>query len=445
MILKFYQTSFILLILFINSIYISADDNLDLYEFRSESYKSAAEAVIITFEGKTYNLKDKKSFIDFVRTFSKYSFLHKKFISFYERTISDIRKMLDTRENVSNQDLYKQLFHIFSSKSKYGNHLAEIETNFDKLISEKLKLLEEIERLHNESFNPKFQELLFLITDYLQFHQYRDIHQYCDEFQTDSKIEKANIYYLQASVYFLTFNFEDSETLIKLALTNEPENTFFLKFYGYLLNDIGEIDKAIEYNKKALEIDLKKENADPKISASNYNNIGASYYKQKKYVIAIEYYQKALEISRLDADEGNPSTARYYNDVALAYDKNKDFKQAIENYQKAIEIDTRTVGEENIITATNYNNIGSAYFNLQDFKKAIEYFEKAIEIDLKTVGKNNRNTASHYGNLGFAYLKNNDKDNAEKNFKNVIKISKKLKIFDWVSFFEQKVVQIQNN
>ena len=436
------NNSSILLILFIISLSISSDDNIDLYEYRSDNFESTTEAVIITFEGKTYNLKDEKSFNDFAKTFSKYSFLNKKFITFYERTISDIRKMLETRTDVSNQDLYRQLIHLFGSKNKYKNHLAEIETNFEKLISEKMKLQEELKRLYNESSNPEFQELLLLITDFLSFHQYWDIHRYCDEFKTNSKTEKADIYYVQASVNFLTFSYEGAETLIQLALKNDPENTFYLKFYGYLLNDLGEIDKAIEYNKKALEIDLKKENTDPKITASNYNNIGASYYKQKKYEDAIEYYRQALEISQKVSDKNDHATARYYNDLALAYDKNKDFKAAIKNYLKAIEIDIQTVGEENIITATNYNNIGSAYFNLQDFEKAIEFFEKAIEIDLKTVGKNNRNTASHYGNLGFAYLKLNDKDNAEKNFKNVIKISKKLKINDWVAFFERKIEEI---
>jgi len=443
MILRINQISLIFFILLINITSISAEDNLNLYEYRSKDFESTTEAVIITFEGKTYNLKDKRSFNDFAKTFTKYSFLNKKFITFYERTVSDIKKMLETRTDILNQDLYRQLIHLFSSKSKYKNHLSEIETNFEKLISEKWKLQEEIKRLHNESSNPEFRELLLLIIDFLKFHQYFDIHKYCDEFQTDSKTEKADIYYLQASINFLTFNFEESETLIELALKNEPENTFYLKFYGYLLNDLGEIDKAIEYNKKALEIDLKKENTDPKITASNYNNIGASYYKQEKYEDAVKYYRKALEISLQVSNENEPATARYYNDLALAYDKNKDFEEAIENYQKAIEIDSRTVGEENIITATNYNNVGSAYFNLQDFDKAIEYFEKAIEIDLKTVGKNNRNTASHYGNLGFAYLKNNDKANAEKNFKNVIKISKKLKIHDWVNYFEKKIEQIK--
>ena len=436
------KSRFLLLIILIN-IQIFCVDIGELQEIKSSDLSDITiNSVLVRFINKKYNLDDDDSFKDFSKKIREFPKIQKKLTEYFEKDLKQLQNFIKIRKFEDNIHLFRQIDFLFNSSSKSKDQINDLNRKLDKLISERKKLKEELRRIMGNHSNEEFFEILSTVLGYLQYCQYKEIFDFLEEKNITVEQEKADIYYVLAEIHFHVFDHENSQLYIDKALAIQPENIFYLKFYAYLLNDLGEAEKSIEINSRVLEIE-KRTSGNELSEAANYSSIGASYYKNKEYDKAIENYQKALEISERSLAENDPNIARNYNDLALAYDKKKDFDKAIEFYQRAIYIDLQTVGENNIIVATNYNNLGTAFFNKKYYNKAIENFENAIAIDLKTVGKNDRNTASHYGNLGFAYLKNNDKKNALKSFQKVVDISKKLKIDDWVSYFEKKIAQIK--
>jgi tetratricopeptide (TPR) repeat protein len=122
---------------------------------------------------------------------------------------------------------------------------------------------------------------------------------------------------------------------------------------GNIHKDQGNLDKAIEYYSKALEISIELDNKQH--IAGCYNNIGAVYADQGKAIKnntdrienlekAIEYYKKALEVSESLKDKRlismchkNLGSAFYEKGKCTEVLKNKKilFDQAIENFNKS--------------------------------------------------------------------------------------------------------------
>ena len=433
---------FVLFFFTINFLLLSVEIG-DLQIIKSSAVENiSANTTIIDFAGEKYNLLDEKSLSEFCEAVDGYSSLSEKFQKYFGKDWVEFKYFVSNRSFTENTALFRQLHYLFNETNS-DNQISEIEKKLDKVISEKAKFAEEIKRLCEISSDKDFNTLTKTAEKLLMEDKYFEMKNLLKTFREKKESEKAEIDYLLSELSFITFDFENTRQFILSALDKKPNDIYFLKFYAYFLNDIGDAEKSIEIGKQILELEKNDKSAPDVNLSANYSSIGASFYKKGDYDKAIEYYQKALDITLKTLGENDPNTARNYNDLALAYDKKGDFDQAIFNYSKAIEIDLKTIGEKNVIVATNYNNLGSVYFKTGQFEKAIEYFGKAIEIDLKTVGKNNKNTASHYGNLGFVYLKKGDRKEASKCFKKVVNISRKLNIDKWVSFFEKKIEQIK--
>jgi tetratricopeptide (TPR) repeat protein len=65
--------------------------------------------------------------------------------------------------------------------------------------------------------------------------------------------------------------------------------------------------------------------------AEAYNNLGVSFYGNKKYSKAISKYQKAIEL--------RPDSASFYSNMGAAYFSLKDFQRSAYAYARALELD----------------------------------------------------------------------------------------------------------
>ncbi len=59
---------------------------------------------------------------------------------------------------------------------------------------------------------------------------------------------------------------------------------------------MGNYSKALEYYKRALNIDIKTLGEDHSSTAVTYNNIGTANSKMGNYSKALEYYERTLNI-----------------------------------------------------------------------------------------------------------------------------------------------------
>ena len=184
----------------------------------------------------------------------------------------------------------------------------------------------------------------------------------------------------------------------------------------------GDVERAIDYYNKALEIDPRHAKAynnrgvawkfkgdieravadyneameiDPLLAAA-YNNRGIIYGVQGNYPRAIAYYNKALGLDVYNAD--------FYNNRGVARELKGDVDDAIDNYNMALKIDSDH--------AYAYNNRGVAFRIKGIYDRAIEDYTIAIEL--------NPGYADAYYNRGIAWHAKGDMRQARADIKKAL-------------------------
>lgn len=117
-------------------------------------------------------------------------------------------------------------------------------------------------------------------------------------------------------------DFQKALALLTEANAKDARNPEILFKQGYILQQIGEDDKAIDSYKEALELDANNEYI--------HNSLASVYRKNSEFASAKLHLHASLEI-----DGNNPVT--YYNFGNLLVDMHKN-EEAIEMYKKAVEL-----------------------------------------------------------------------------------------------------------
>jgi len=209
---------------------------------------------------------------------------------------------------------------------------------------------------------------------------------------------------------------------------------------GYLIKNLGDFNKSLEYNYKALK--LAKEIGNKQSIAATLNEIGVAHYYQGDYPKALEFYRKSLKIreeigNKKDVAislnnigviyyfQGNISqTLKYYlkalkvneeinyiegiasslGNIGLIYENQGDIHKALEYYQKSLKLEEEIGNKSGI--ATCLLQIGVIYDNQADVTKALEFYHKSLKIN-EEIG-NKKQIATVLNNIGYVYGNNND-------------------------------------
>lgn len=334
-------------------------------------------------------------------------------------------------------DDYEALFHRASEKSEMGDYEGAIE---DYTESIKLKPLASsyfyrgndkeniddvagalIDYRRAVEIDPSFQvayyflgRALYINSDYYgalsAFEKYSDL---IDDFEAN--------YYDLYSTYFAAISYKEkgyferaiegfdilfSETFdIEATADEEYIDQIYLQA-GYLYEDVDSLDIALNYYKKAVELNQN--------SALNVEKVGDIYLKKEDYDTAIEYYEKALEL--------NIDKASVYQYRAYAYEGKNDVFSAIFDMNEAIKLDPEYgfyyyergrfkkilnqndycedwalayengydsrenlieecgFVEEDFYSAEDFFNTANIYYDEGEYEKSLTYFEKAREL-----------------------------------------------------------------
>lgn len=199
------------------------------------------------------------------------------------------------------------------------------------------------------------------------------------------------------------------------------ENELALEYYDKAIEDYSDDDElyyrkakllkkmklykeAIETYLKGIEVHKQQEETKINILEDFYDEISSAYKSMEEYDRAIEWSKKALEI--------NPDSKYAYENMGRIYDDLKDYETAIKYYKLQVGVDKekginylliaaayKELGNKekaklNYLTALSkfhkveektpfeYSNIGSCYNGLENTSKAIEYLEMAINSEL---------------------------------------------------------------
>lgn len=143
---------------------------------------------------------------------------------------------------------------------------------------------------------------------------------------------------------------------------------------GSSFKDLNQLDKALYYHKKAL--DIRKEEKDSLMIASSLNNIGNVYRHKKNYDTALYYYLDALAIKERTADE--ITVARTIDNIAELYFEQQEYDKASLYFEQALAIRERDTDLDGYLTTTH--RLCRLYLQTGEFSKAKPLAIKARSI-----------------------------------------------------------------
>ena len=214
-------------------------------------------------------------------------------------------------------------------------------------------------------------------------------------------------------VYSSEFKRDSVAYMLELrAAANRKNVDWQLDAAKYVLDFLGDYDRALDICEPTLEYCKEHYGELHKKTAALYNNIGLVYDHKGEYDNALEYYNKAREIFEKVLDPQHPSLAATYNNIGVVYDHKGEYDNALEYYNKARDIREKVLDPQHPDLATTYSNIGGVYKNKGEYDNALEYLNKAREIMEKVLDPLHPNLASLYNNIGVAYDSKGEYDNA---------------------------------
>lgn len=143
---------------------------------------------------------------------------------------------------------------------------------------------------------------------------------------------------------------------------------------GAIFDRVSNVNKAIQYYRKALRIAVNR--SDEKLKAKCHACMGDSCDRLGAFDRALEYHRKSLRIVRKLKDK--QGEIRCYSGMGNVYHGLGDFNKSINYHEEALRIATAIDNSQEVSKC--YSNLGNAYQNLGNFSKAIENLRRALEI-----------------------------------------------------------------
>jgi len=276
---------------------------------------------------------------------------------------TEVKQLVEKGELIEQQKLKEKEIEKLKKRLDYAQSIDDPE----RRAAEMNKIKKLIDDVHSD-------EIKLLIE---QGNQLADLKKYDDAFEFYERALKVNDIMEEPDV--------KNKDLIKSSYKIELINRAKLEIKSK------NFDKAIEYSRRALDLD--------EIFIEAHYHIGLAYYKKKKYDAAIENFQKAVNF--------NEKHVNSWNSMGLAYEAKEDYDNALVKLNKAVEIDSSfadgwynlgnvyKLRKEYDNAISNYTKatglepefakawffMGCAYFDKKDYNNAIQYLEKAIKME----------------------------------------------------------------
>lgn len=231
---------------------------------------------------------------------------------------------------------------------------------------------------------------------------------------------------VESQLYLSTFHridrkFEEAESYIDKASdivlnelgSNHRKLVDVYVQYAYLYEDQSELDKALEWSRRAAE--LAMEHPEFRIPASQaFTSRGYIEDSRGNYQNAINYYLTALEILSEEEEsfELHRALSITHNNTGITYRKLGMYDDAMHHYQMALDSAIKAYGESHAEIGIIYNGIGTFYYSIGDLGTASEYFRQSVSTFREAEGENSNRLAILYNNLGLIHIQMDDYENA---------------------------------
>jgi len=198
-------------------------------------------------------------------------------------------------------------------------------------------------------------------------------------------------YFNIAGSYFDLNQYESSLAVLDTALQIEKKynnNPLIIsKIYIRMANSTLDRLERFELEKKALKLALTVDNGMNDAVYSLYNNLGVSHVNFGNLEQALNYYLKSIEIKTKLNPLAKSDLYSNYSNLSSLYAKMKDFKLSLEYMEKAIDNIIQFRGDDSPILIGQYNKLGKSFYNLNEFVKAEYYIQKSMDLCEKHYSK----------------------------------------------------------
>jgi len=214
----------------------------------------------------------------------------------------------------------------------------------------------------------------------------------------------STIYYAMGQLEkALEFQLKALDIREQVLAKNHPDLATSYNNVSLIYQDMGQLEKALEFQLKALEIREKVLAKNHPSLATSYNNVSLIYQDMGQLEKALEFQLKALEIREKVLAKNHPSLATSYNNVSMIYKAMGQLEKALEFQLKTIDIKEKVLAKNHPSLATSYNNVSMIYKDMGQLEKALEFQLKALDISEKVLAKNHPSLATSYNNLSLIY------------------------------------------
>jgi len=190
--------------------------------------------------------------------------------------------------------------------------------------------------------------------------------------------------------------------------------------------DLGQLEKAMTFQLKAIEIREKVLDKNHPDLAVSYNNLSLIYQDTGQLEQALAFQKKALKIAENTLDKNHPSLATSYNNLSAIYKALGQLEQALEFQLKTSKIFETVLDKNHPDLATAYNNLSAIYQDLGQLEQALEFQLKTLKIFETVLDKNHPSLATSYHNLSKIYLYKEDYASAKQYAEKAVGILERL-------------------
>ncbi len=179
-----------------------------------------------------------------------------------------------------------------------------------------------------------------------------------------------------------------------------PDFFKLYNFYGAAHTELGNYDNALDYQKKALILNIEKFGENHQNTAIAYSSLSNTYGRVEQYQEALENAEKAIEIGQQFFHESHYIMGIFTGLKAHGLKGLGEHEASLKLFIKARDIIVKALGPNHSYAALLTQNVGAVYYQqMRDFDNAIIEYEKAFKIWNK-VGKKHPNLALSYNTLG---------------------------------------------
>lgn len=264
---------------------------------------------------------------------------------------------------------------------------------------------------------------------------YREIGQYSEAFQLDSlnvavrsKFGEDNPDYalalndLGVDYCYLENHSKAIECFEKALPYLDPNNySSCLQNLSNTYEEIGNIEKALQYAEKALSNERKT----GKVSPITLSNIALLYSNNGNHQKAIELGEESIQSITNQYDVKTENYGTLLNNLALIKSTAGNYQEALKLYSQSADIALKTVGEKHEDYVTRLNNIAHIHLTTGNLSEAFSYLTKAEKIQ-KEINPQSTLYVTILNNIGIYYCKIDNLEKAIEIATKVLDLQKKI-------------------